>query len=623
MMPPIRSVNPSEKSRAGTAVPEWVWWLALAVALAPVCWCQIHSSDVWWHVALGRSILEKRGWPDFATFYFTPVHSPVPDLRWTAAGDVLLFLAHRLGGTAALQAISIGCLFAALALLRSLHRGAMNGWLLALLFAVGAATHQLQIPRNAVFSLPLMALVFWIFARFRERRALRVLWWYPPLLGLWGVLHGSYLLGLVLVALLLFGDWLEALRQRRPDCRRLAAHGCAILALACAINATGNPEMLSLPKAGVRSILRMTGAAKHSAPRKQESERLENPAPVSWKDRLNSVIWTRSPDRVRSGDFDSPFDRLSYRPVLVGFLLSLLAGARVLLRPHPPMGWTFAFAGAAFLGLCYLRMTGYAAIGAAAILLTGDRVAGRFGETMRRHSRVGAACTVALASVFYGGWHFGKAGDLLGHSAHLPGAGKICTFDDAACDWIFLHHRERPVFTTIVTGSYALSRWAPAKPVFVDGFFAPHPSAVWKDYAQARDRADLGGLHRRYGTQLALVEHTRRDWTRSFIASKDWQPAAIGLGCMVYVHRSVASDAVPALLFSSADARRLAPVFREGLAYDYYGALVALFTQRRDARARELVKADPALFAELRSALHPADRWVLPPIEESLRETGR
>jgi hypothetical protein len=236
---------------------------------------------------------------------------------------------------------------------------------------------------------------------------------------------------------------------------------------------------------------------------------------------------------------------------------------------------------------------------------------------------VGAACTAALAVLFYGGWLVGKAGDLIGHSAHIPGAGKICTFDDAACDWLLLHHREQPVFTTIVTGSYALSRWAPTKQVFVDGFFAPHPSAVWKDYVRARDQADLGTLHARYGTQFALVEHTRRDWTRSFIASKDWQPAAIGPGCMVYAHRSVASDASPALLLSGLEARKLAPVFREGLAYDYYGALVALFTQKRDAQARELVKADPVLFAELRDALHPADRWVLPPIEESLGGAGR
>ena len=34
-------------------------------------------------------------------------------------------------------------------------------------------------------------------------------------------------------------------------------------------------------------------------------------------------------------------------------------------------------------------------------------------------------------------------------------------------------------------------------------------------------------------------------------------------------------------------------------------------------------KADPVLFAELRDALHPADRWVLLPIEESLRGAGR
>ena len=47
-----------------------VWWLALLVCVFPIAFRQVTVSDAWWHVALGKWLIEKRCLPDLSQFYF-------------------------------------------------------------------------------------------------------------------------------------------------------------------------------------------------------------------------------------------------------------------------------------------------------------------------------------------------------------------------------------------------------------------------------------------------------------------------------------------------------------------------------------------------------------------------
>jgi hypothetical protein len=82
-----------------------LWWLALLAGTFPIVWRQVSVSDAWWHVALGKWLVEMWSLPDLERFYFSPVdaRSLAGELRWQWLGDILLYLAYAAGGAAGIQ----------------------------------------------------------------------------------------------------------------------------------------------------------------------------------------------------------------------------------------------------------------------------------------------------------------------------------------------------------------------------------------------------------------------------------------------------------------------------------------------------------------------------------------
>src|SRR5204863_236637 len=132
---------PKTEVAPAAPAPEWRHWVLWTLAVFPVCWRQITTSDCWWHVALGRWLAEHRTAPDYTQFYFTPLKPVVTDLRWTALGDLMLWATHAAGGAFALQALSFVCVILGCVLLRRLIARPMNGWVTALLTAVALGTY--------------------------------------------------------------------------------------------------------------------------------------------------------------------------------------------------------------------------------------------------------------------------------------------------------------------------------------------------------------------------------------------------------------------------------------------------------------------------------------------------
>ena len=62
--------------------------------------------------------------------------------------------------------------------------------------------------------------------------------------------------------------------------------------------------------------------------------------------------------------------------------------------------------------------------------------------------------------------------------ADVSKVGKVPIYDDATADWVKNQFRDAKVFTTIESGSYCVLRWNFEKPVFLDGFFAPHTRSL-------------------------------------------------------------------------------------------------------------------------------------------------
>lgn len=81
--------------------PSWLRWLAPATPVAAafvLALTRIDDPDAFTHLALGRHLVEQRGWPVHEPFSFPSDDSPYYNSEWLF--DVVLFLAYLGGGTA-------------------------------------------------------------------------------------------------------------------------------------------------------------------------------------------------------------------------------------------------------------------------------------------------------------------------------------------------------------------------------------------------------------------------------------------------------------------------------------------------------------------------------------------
>ncbi len=207
-----------------TLIHVWIAALFAAILLRTFI-MPVPPYDVWWQLAMGRLIVQTGGIPTHDVFSFTQAGQPYYDQPWLA--QILMYGLHRVGGVPLLlvvQAALVSLAYAILLRLCVLRTGAAN-LSVALLLLTMPVTGTSWTPRSQMFALPLFVAFLFILSDWRLglRRTSATggdaLWLLPPLMVLWVNLHGSFVLGGVLVALTFVGVWLE----RYLAARNLAA----------------------------------------------------------------------------------------------------------------------------------------------------------------------------------------------------------------------------------------------------------------------------------------------------------------------------------------------------------------------------------------------------------------
>ena len=191
---------------------------------------------------------------------------------------------------------------------------------------------------------------------------------------------------------------------------------------------------------------------------------------------------------------------------------------------------------------------------------------------------------------------------------HVSKYGKAPIYDDSTADWVKREFPQERVFTTIETGSYCVLRWNFEKPVFLDGFFAPHTREVWGAYNEALRSGSPDALHNRHGATVAIIPTTSPQWVDIFRLSEDWSPAALGTGTVVFVHKSapVKIDR-PELFFTAKDMRATDFYYREA-------TLKTLFLVVAGSSGKLFGAADWASISEFENLRHLAGE-VFPKID--------
>jgi hypothetical protein len=186
----------------------------------------LEDPDVWWLLRGGRYIVETGTFPRVDPFSASAQGATWVNHAW--GFEVLLYAVHAVGGTTAL--IGLGAVFAMLtfgvlyAVMR--REGLGTAWALGLVALGALATRGFWYPRPQLVTYLFLAL-FWSVLRGSAAGPSGRLGWLPVLTVLWVNLHGGFLVGPALVAVVLAADglaWLLApAGEAAPPVRRLRA----------------------------------------------------------------------------------------------------------------------------------------------------------------------------------------------------------------------------------------------------------------------------------------------------------------------------------------------------------------------------------------------------------------
>ena len=227
-------------SRPGLAVVALLCVTFLAASCFP-----LHHTDLWGHLSFGRWIAQQGLLPTadpFRPFDFVASYTNIPWLAQLAG-----YAAYKLGGASALlltQASLVTALCAAM-IAAARGRGVSTSWAVAAAsIALLLALPVLGVLRPQLLGMLLLALVLCGLPRLKTHR--HPLVWLPALFALWVNVHGSFSLGLLLVAGWALGLSIEARRADVSWARvmhyRTVRRPWIVLGLAwaaCCLNPTG------------------------------------------------------------------------------------------------------------------------------------------------------------------------------------------------------------------------------------------------------------------------------------------------------------------------------------------------------------------------------------------------
>jgi hypothetical protein len=199
------------------------------------------SLDFWWHLKMGELIAQNHSIPRVDLFSFTAAGKMFIDQNWLA--EVIYFLSFRLGGFPLLIFLNTVLLTAALIPIFLLCRAATVRPRVAGFAALASCIGLFPNARPQVFSVVLFAFFYLILDGFRFRRR-NLLWLMPVLMVFWVNLHGAFVVGMALIALILLSETAchYAAPGRADVLTARELKQLAVVLLVCILASMINPE---------------------------------------------------------------------------------------------------------------------------------------------------------------------------------------------------------------------------------------------------------------------------------------------------------------------------------------------------------------------------------------------
>jgi hypothetical protein len=445
--------------------------LALAPIALRVLMMPIPPHDFWWHMAQGRLLAQSGQVPQFDVFSWTRPGAPFYNQSWLSQG--IFYALHQLGGVALLlfvQALLITLSYALLlrlatrriAIERHSDAGAMRVVALVLT-AVMLTSFDNWLVRPQSYAIPIFVAFFTVLTNYRLGYS-KVLWPLPLLMIMWVNIHGSFVLGIGLLAIVLLAEWCKMRSGNsalNSSSLRLLAVWSAITIAALLINPRGI-EVLSY----VKMML--------ADPSNKFSAEWLSPTPRSLNDALFFVF-------------------------AIAFFVTLIYARR---RPDlTDILLAVAFFWLAITSGRYIIWFAIVAMPTLALAIASHQKS--------PPSALPSTLNTALVAIF---WLMvlpclpwlkpaldlpSPMGDLVSEETPVSATKVLRSLPEAA--------RPRRLFHNPPTGSY-LTWAAPEQKVFIDTRFEFYPPQQWRDYLQLSNGENVENLLQKYAFDGLLLD---------------------------------------------------------------------------------------------------------------------
>jgi hypothetical protein len=458
--------------------------------------------DCWWHIKTGEIILSTHHWPTTDPYSFTVAGQPWLSYEW--GGDVVLAAAARLAGLQGLDAVLIllaAAVMIGLYCLATLCAGNSKAAFVATtaLFALVVPSFNL---RPQMFGYLFLILTLIALEKFRQHKP-AALWFLPPLFLVWINTHGSWIIGLGVVATYwlsgLFNfraGGLEAVPWKPAERRQISF---VFLLCLCALPVTPYGPRLSTYPFEVASSL-----------------------PVSM---VSILEWQ-----------PMPFNQVGGK-LFLGLLLAFLL-VQVVARFTWRLEQLSLFVFGAAMATIHVRFVLLFVPFFAPLLAT---VLARWIPAYDRPKDRYALNVVMIAAAIIGMIHYFPSRNDLGKKA-------ADSFPVGAVEYLNQHSVPEPMFNSYGFGGYLIwSRW-PEHKVFVDGRSELYEhGGVLHDYMQVLDiRPPALAILRFYGIRSCLLDRDE-SFVTVLSALPEWQKVYSDNRSVLFVRRDSASTGTAVL----------------------------------------------------------------------------
>ncbi len=194
---------------------------------------EVTNTDLWWHLASGRYIWERRGVPLYDPFSHTAFGRRWIDHSWLS--QVVIYGVYRAAGFGGLAFLAAALITLAFVLVFLYSPGHLYIRVFATLLGALASAVTWEM-RPHIFSFLFTALFLFILHLYKGRRG-NYLPLLPVLMLIWANCHSGYIAGLIVLAVFIAGEGIKSLlgsaeeRLQREEIRQLAMVALATLAV--------------------------------------------------------------------------------------------------------------------------------------------------------------------------------------------------------------------------------------------------------------------------------------------------------------------------------------------------------------------------------------------------------